>query len=214
MLIINRSYIIFFKYITQFIYYLYMNFEKTNFYDEEINHIKLTSKKRRTKQTIFPKSKIILFISFIILFLIVQMSIMIYRKHSQIVMFTKQNGHSILEIQAKKNENDRMISEIKKLNEEIETLKRYNIAIKHDYQTIKDKNVEIGTELIQRYNFVEEYKDIFYQTDEKRKRLERQNEDLDRKVEQYRKETKEKYNEVISLRNKYQELVNKAIKYY
>ena len=60
----------------------------------------------------------------------------------------------------------------------------------------------------------EEYKDIFYQTDEKRKRLERQNEDLDRKVEQYRKETKEKYNEVISLRNKYQELVNKAIKYY
>ena len=86
--------------------------------------------------------------------------------------------------------------------------------IKHDYQNIKDKNIEIGADLIQRYNFLAEYKDIFYQTDEKRKRLERQNEDLDRKVEQYRKETKEKYNEVISLRNKYQELVNKAIKYY
>ena len=105
-------------------------------------------------------------------------------------MFTKQNSHSILEIQAKTNENDRIASEIKKLNEEIEILKRYNIVIKHDYQNIKDKNIEIGADLIQRYNFLAEYKDIFYQTDEKRKRLERQNEDLDRKVEQYRKETK------------------------
>ena len=191
-----------------------MNFEKVNFYDEEINHIKLSSKRKRSKQSLFPKSKLFLFFSFIILLLIVQISIMIYKNHSQIVMFTKQNSHSILEIQAKTNENDRIASEIKKLNEEIEILKRYNIAIKHDYQTIKDKNIEIGADLIQRYNFLAEYKDIFYQTDEKRKRLERQNEDLDRKVEQYRKETKEKYNEVISLRNKYQELVNKAIKYY
>lgn len=191
-----------------------MNFEKVNFYDEEINHIKLSSKRKRSKQSLFPQSKLLIFFSFIILILIVQISIMIYKKHSQIVMFTKQNGHSILEIQAKKNENDRIASELKKLNEEIEVLKRYNIAIKHDYQAIKDKNREIGTDLIQRYNFLAEYKDIFYQTDDKRKRLERQNEDLDRKVEQYRKETKEKYNEVISLRNKYQELVNKARKYY
>ena len=191
-----------------------MNFEKVNFYDEEINHIKLSSKRNRSKQSLFPKSKLFLFFSFIILLLIVQISIMIYKNHSQIVMFTKQNSHSILEIQAKTNENDRIASEIKKLNEEIEILKRYNIVIKHDYQNIKDKNIEIGADLIQRYNFLAEYKDIFYQTDEKRKRLERQNEDLDRKVEQYRKETKEKYNEVISLRNKYQELVNKAVKYY
>ena len=190
-----------------------MNFEKVN-YDEEINHIKLSSKRKRSKQSLFPKSKLFLFFSFIILLLIVQISIMIYKNHSQIIMFTKQNSHSILEIQAKTNENDRIASEIKKLNEEIEILKRYNILIKHDYQNIKDKNIEIGADLIQRYNFLAEYKDIFYQTDEKRKRLERQNEDLDRKVEQYRKETKEKYNEVISLRNKYQELVNKAIKYY
>ena len=112
-----------------------MNFEKVN-YDEEINHIKLSSKRKRSKQSLFPKSKLFLFFSFIILLLIVQISIMIYKNHSQIVMFTKQNSHSILEIQAKTNENDRIASEIKKLNEEIEILKRYNIAIKHDYQNI------------------------------------------------------------------------------
>ena len=102
------------------------------------------------------------FLTLLFFFITIQISILIFKKSSEISIFRIQNDHSLLEIQSKTQEYQRMQVEISNLEKEIQQLNKINTAIKNDLKNVKDYNINIGTQLNEHYQILSDFKDILY----------------------------------------------------
>lgn len=144
-----------------------MKFENGYSEEEKINDIKIKIGKNKRKKNYFTylsfnNDKLNFFLTLFFIFIIIQISILIFKKNSEISIFRVQNSHTLLEIQSKNQENQRMIVEISKLQKEIEQLNKINTGIKYDLKNVKDYNIIIGTQLNENYQIISDFKDILY----------------------------------------------------
>ena len=189
-----------------------MKFERFFSEDEQINDIKLKiikNKKKKKLFTYFTTNKINFFLTLLFFFITIQISILIFKKSSEISIFRIQNDHSLLEIQSKTQEYQRMQVEISNLEKEIQQLNKINTAIKRDLKNVKDYNINIGTQLNEHYQILSDFKDILHSRQVNLTATSIKNNDLNEKVELKRKEEILLLEQIKNYKEKLQEIQNK-----
>ena len=189
-----------------------MKFERFFSEDEQINDIKLKIRKNKKKKklfTYFTTNKINFFLTLLFFFITIQISILIFKKSSEISIFRIQNDHSLLEIQSKTQEYQRMQVEISNLEKEIQQLNKINTAIKRDLKNVKDYNINIGTQLNEHYQILSDFKDILHSRQVNLTATSIKNNDLNEKVELKRKEEILLLEQIKNYKEKLQEIQNK-----
>lgn len=191
-----------------------MKFERFFSEDEQINDIKLKIGKKKKKKklfTYFTTNKINFFLTLLFFFITIQISILIFKKSSEISIFRIQNDHSLLEIQSKTQEYQRMQVEISNLEKEIQQLNKINTAIKRDLKNVKDYNINIGTQLNEHYQILSDFKDILHSRQVNLTATSIKNNDLNEKVELKRKEEILLLEQIKNYKEKLQEIQNKIL---